>query len=392
MTTQVAPANTSSLAEYEKLMAKINKQFGAGTIMRLGDKDAMKRFRIETVPTQSLRLNRIIRGGVPKGRITVFFGPEHSGKSAQMLAVMAEAQKAGGRVALVDPEYSLDPEFATQLGVNLDDMFYVQPKHGEEAMDVTESLIASGLFAVVGLDSLAALVPKAELEGTMEQQHMGLQARLIGKALRKISGVIGRTNTACILINQLRDTMNMHGPKETMPGGRAPKFWSSLMVEVRRTEFLKDGDKVIGHKVRFKTVKNRLAPPQQTTEVDIIYGKGINQVQEIVDVCVEEGILQRSGAWYTLVNESGEPMMKDNKPIKWQGAKPIADQAQAEPKFFEYLKSRFYKKVAGDGTEELPEDGEAPTDEELAADEVMEAPTEKATASTNESEDLFNVE
>jgi recombination protein RecA len=354
--------------EYNKLMAQINKSFGVGTIMRLGDKDALKRFRIEVIPTHSLKLNAIVRGGIPKGKITVIFGPEHSGKSALALSVMAEAQKVGGRVALVDPEYSLDPDFATQLGLNLDEMYYVQPKNGEEAMDVCDALISSGLFAVVALDSLAALVPKAELEGTMSDQQMGLQARLIGKALRKISGSIGRTNTAFIAINQLRDTMAMHGPKETMPGGRAPKFWSSVMIEVRKTEWIKNGENIIGHKIRYKTIKNRLAPPQKTAEISIIYGIGLDQVEEIVDVCVAEGILQRAGAWYTLMNDEGEAIEKDGKTLKWQGAKPIIDKARAEPKFFEYLKTRFYRMVSGDGVEELPEDPtgvETPGDDEL---------------------------
>lgn len=390
----VASAYTDK--DYEKLMAQINKQFGAGTIMRLGDDDAMKRFKIEVIPTNSLRLNSIIRGGIPRGRITVLFGPEASGKSGTMLAVMAEAQRQGEKVALVDPEYSLDPEFAKLVGLDLKDLFYVQPKYGEEAMDVCEALIASGMFAVVGLDSLAALVPKAELEGTMEEQQMGLQARLIGKALRKISGVIGRTNTAFIAINQLRDTMNMYGPKETMPGGRAPKFWSSLMIEVRKTDWIKDGDEIIGHKVRFKTIKNRLAPPQKTVETSIIYGKGIDQVAEIVDVCIEQGILVRSGAWYTLVDENGKEMQKAGKPIKFQGAKAVLEEAQNNPKFFEYLKDRFYQQLRGEPTEtlddEFVEDEAPPTDQELAAAPEAEAsgePAEVHAQGTNELEELF---
>lgn len=384
--------------DYEKLMAQINKNFGAGTIMRLGDEEAMKRFKVEVIPTNSLRLNRIIRGGIPRGRITTIFGPEASGKTGIMLAVMAAAQQQGEKVALVDPEYALDPEFAKLVGVNLDDLFYVQPKHGEEAVNVTEALVASGMFAVVGLDSLAALVPKKELEGLAEDEQMGLQARLIGKMFRKVAGAIGRTNTAFIAINQLRDSMSLHGPKEVMPGGRAPKFWSSLMIECRRTEWVKDGDNIIGHKVRFKTVKNRLAPPQRSVESAIIYGKGIDQTQEIVDVCVEEGVLVRSGAWYTLVDENGKEMMKGGKPVKFQGARAIVEEAQANPRFFAYLCDRFYKKVNGEGTEviEDPIDvDDVPDDETLAQpDEELQAEIEGDPVESHarsEEEELFPV-
>lgn len=374
-----APIIAGKPEEYKKLEAMINKRFGAGTIMRLGDPDAAKRFKIEVIPTQSMRLNKLTgKGGLPKGRITVIFGGEHSGKTGLALGVVAEAQKLGGKCAWVDPEYALDPDFATLVGVNLDDLYYVQPKHGEEAMDVCEALVASGLFSVVVLDSLAALVPKAELEGTMEDQQVGAQARLIGKALRKISGAIGRTKTVFIAINQMRDTMSLHGPKETMPGGRAPKFWSSLMIEVRRTEFIKDGDDIIGHRIRLRTVKNRLAPPQRSTEISIIYGKGIDQVAELIDLCIEDGILQRAGGWYSLIGTDGKVMEKDGKPLKWQGKEPIIEEARQNPKFFEYLKNRFEQKLRADseGYEEMPEDELPPTDEELTADADIQAELE----------------
>lgn len=369
--------------ERKKLHAQLNKRFGAGAIMRLGDPDAMKRFKVDVIPTHSLRLNRILgRGGIPRGRLTVVFGPEHSGKSALALAVIAEAQKAGGLAGYVDPEYGLDPDFAKQMGVNLDDLDYVQPPYGEAAMDIAEAMIESGLYSVVVVDSLAALVPKAELEGTNEDQQVGLQARLIGKALRKISGAVGRTKTALICINQLRETMAMHGPKETQPGGRAPKFWASVMVEVRRTEFVKNGDNVIGHKVRFKTIKNRLAPPQKVTEVSVIYGQGVDQIDEIVEVCIEEGIITRAGAWYTLRKENGDPVIKDGKDVKWNGSKPINDECQSNPAFFQYLKDRFYAKLAGDGeVEEAPETETEPTDEELVADSATHVAAAANTAS-----------
>lgn len=360
--------------ERKELHAKLNKAFGSGAMMRLGDPAAMKRFKVEVIPTHSLRLNRILgRGGLPKGRITVIYGPEHSGKTALALAVIAEAQKLGMPCGYVDPEYGLDPEFAAQMGVNLDDLDYVQPRNGEEAMDAVEAMIESGVYGAVVLDSLAALVPQAELDGTMSDQQMGLQARLIGKGMRKTSGAIGRNKTVCIFINQLRETMNPHGAKEVMPGGRAPKFWASVMVEVRKTEWIKNGDEVIGHKIRYKTTKNRLAPPQKVTEVSIIYGEGIDRVVELVDVCIEEEIISRSGAWFSLMNESGEVVQKDGKPIKWQGRQPVYDETKNNPKFFAYLRERFDKRLSGDDIEieEEPEAAAPPTDEELTTEPLL---------------------
>ncbi|HEY8347851.1 MAG TPA: recombinase RecA [Symbiobacteriaceae bacterium] len=382
--------------EYEKLMARINKQFGEGTIMRLGDRRAGT-FRIETIPTQSLKLNQIIgRGGVPRGRFTYIFGPEASGKTSVALGVVAEAQKKGEKAAWIDAETAFDAEYAAQLGVDVNDLYLVQPEDGETAMDVAEALVASGLFGVVVVDSLAALVPRAELEGTMSDQQMALQARLIGKALRKLNSVVRKSNCAFIYINQIRDSMSPHGPREVVPGGRAPKFWATLSIEVRKTDWVRDGDEIIGHRVRYKTVKNRLAPPQKVTEVEIIYGKGIDHVQEVVDVCIEEGIITRAGAWYTLRKEDGTPMLRNGKEIKWNGMKAIVEEARSNERFFEYLRDRFYAKVtaSNDAVAEAPEEEAEPTEEtppteveETAALEVGEA----VRTENEQGEDLFSL-
>jgi len=322
----------------EAALAQIDRQFGKGSVMRLGDE---VRAPIEVIPTGSIALDIALGiGGLPRGRVVEIYGPESSGKTTVALHAVASAQKAGGIAAFIDAEHALDPEYAAKLGVDIDALLVSQPDTGEQALEIMDMLIRSGAIDIVVIDSVAALVPRAEIEGEMGDSHVGLQARLMSQALRKITGALSNSGTTAIFINQLREKIGvMFGSPETTTGGRALKFYSSIRLDVRRIETLKDGTEAVGNRTRVKVVKNKVAPPFKMAEFDIIYGQGISREGGLIDMGVEHGFVRKSGAWYTYEGdqlgqgkENARSFLRDNPDLADELEKKIKEKLGVGPR------------------------------------------------------------
>ncbi|CAM3072711.1 recombinase RecA [Filibacter tadaridae] len=318
-------------AALDMALKQIEKNFGKGSVMKLGEKTNSE---ISTSPTGSLALDAALGiGGYPRGRVIEIYGPESSGKTTVALHAIAEVQAGGGQAAFIDAEHALDAAYARKLGVNIDELLLSQPDTGEQALEIAEALVRSGAIDIIVVDSVAALVPKAEIEGEMGDSHMGLQARLMSQALRKLSGAINKSNTIAVFINQVREKIGvMFGNPEVTPGGRALKFYSSVRLEVRRGEAIKSGNDIVGNKTRIRVVKNKVAPPFKTAEVDIMYGEGISREGEIVDLGVDVEVVQKSGSWYSYEGErlgqgreNSKQFLKENPDIRAEIAGKIRD-------------------------------------------------------------------
>lgn len=339
--------NTEKRKALEAAMAQIEKQFGKGSVMKLGEFKAME---IEAIPTGALSLDIALGiGGVPRGRIIEVFGPESSGKTTLALHVIAEAQKMGGEAAFIDAEHALDPVYAKKLGVDIDNLIVSQPDTGEQALEITESLVRSGALDVIVVDSVAALVPKAEIDGDMGDSHMGLQARLMSQALRKLAGAINKSKTVLIFINQLREKIGiMFGNPETTTGGRALKFYASVRLDIRKIENIKQDGEVKGNRVRVKVIKNKVAPPFREAEFDIVYGEGISKAGNILDMAVNLDIIEKSGSWFSY---NGERIGQGRENVK----KYLKDNPEILEEVEGKVRDNFAKAFEQSLGEELPE-------------------------------------
>mgnify|MGYP001086982943 CR=1 FL=1 len=359
----------------QNAILQIEKQFGKGSIMRLGEAVQMN---VACISTGSLTLDVALGvGGLPRGRIIEIFGPEASGKTTVALHVVAEAQKAGGKAAFIDVEHALDPVYAKALGVDIDNLLVSQPDTGEQAMEITEALVRTQAIDVIVVDSIAAMVPKAEIEGEMGDTHVGLQARLMSQALRKLTSCIGRSNCVAIFINQLREKVGVvYGNPEVTPGGRAMKFYSSVRLDVRRIDTLKNGSDVIGNRVKVKVVKNKVAPPFREAEFDIIYGKGISRVGEILDAAVMLDIIQKSGAWFNYGDArlgQGRDNVKEYMLRNPKFAEDIAAQVMANADKLSKLPKASKKKKKG-GKRDQDEEDQVDLDVEVTDDSLAPVP------------------
>lgn len=349
-------AKEDKLKALDAAIAQIEKQYGKGSVMKLGDNSA--NMNVETVPTGSLSLDIALGlGGLPKGRIIEVYGPESSGKTTVALHCVAEVQKRGGIAGFIDAEHALDPVYARNIGVDIDNLYISQPDCGEQALEITETMVRSGAVDIVVVDSVAALVPKAEIDGDMGDSHVGLQARLMSQALRKLTAVISKSNCIVIFINQLREKVGvMFGNPETTTGGRALKFYSSVRLDVRRTESLKQGGEIVGNHVRVKVVKNKIAPPFREAEFDIMFGQGISREGDVLDLAVNAGIVNKSGAWYAY---EGDKI--------GQGRENAKTYIQENPAFFDMLEAKvrdFYFTQPEDEDAAVQEDSEKSEAEE----------------------------
>ena len=349
-------AKEDKLKALDAAIAQIEKQYGKGSVMKLGDNSA--NMNVETVPTGSLSLDIALGlGGLPKGRIVEVYGPESSGKTTVALHCVAEVQKRGGIAGFIDAEHALDPVYARNIGVDIDNLYISQPDCGEQALEITETMVRSGAVDIVVVDSVAALVPKAEIDGDMGDSHVGLQARLMSQALRKLTAVISKSNCIVIFINQLREKVGvMFGNPETTTGGRALKFYSSVRLDVRRTESLKQGGEIVGNHVRVKVVKNKIAPPFREAEFDIMFGQGISREGDVLDLAVNAGIVNKSGAWYAY---EGDKI--------GQGRENAKTYIHENPAFFDMLEAKvrdFYFTQPEDEEDEVQEDSKKSEAEE----------------------------
>ncbi len=346
--------NAEKRKALEVAMNQIEKQFGKGSVMKLGEFKAME---VEAIPTGALSLDIALGiGGVPRGRIIEVFGPESSGKTTLALHIIAEAQKTGGEAAFIDAEHALDPVYAKKLGVDIDNLIVSQPDTGEQALEITEALVRSGALDVIVVDSVAALVPKAEIDGEMGDSHMGLQARLMSQALRKLAGAINKSKTVLIFINQLREKIGvMFGNPETTTGGRALKFYASVRMDIRKTEMLKQDGQVIGNRVRVKVIKNKVAPPFREAEFDVMYGKGISKVGNILDMAVNLDIVEKSGAWFSY-NGQRISQGRENAKRYLEEHPDVMDEIEKK------VRDNFAKAFEQSLGEELPADSEEETE------------------------------